>query len=1166
MVAWSLALSASPVPGTVVFDEPGNAVCYATATGDVRALRLYDGRDVVLARGFTDVRGVAFTTDGLGLFVAEPSAVLLVSRDGGLRAEARTVHTPAAELVALVNEPDAAGLLMLTTDGRLHRVDPASGDGTELSDAFDHPLAMTPGPEPGTVVVLEDASPGRRLRVLELGTGTARAPQPVADGTGAAVAAAATYPAVLTVDTGTGTSEIVGLGGQPPTAGPDFGTPVIGAARWHSVLVALTHETVEARDWGLPPSSIELRVPLAPAWLSGYLRCEAELSAAGLQPADVELTVEEGPDAGFVSAGLEPDQGDGVHRFVVGAARQPGEFTLACRRRSDGQVLATARFRVVAHWPDDDTGPGIALTGKQEVFVKGSWGGGAVGPQNLNTVPAPRLWRVLMVPLQLKGSRFTAPELTTSRAGWREVLVGGPPPAPPENVRAYYREASIFSDAGPGRGTDIDLVTGAVVDPVSVDIGWSDALEPKEKTDTWAGWNPKPSFWEECANAVSAALTDNGTGRTVLPMSDVVVFLVRTESSNAVAIGGKLFPAKYIWPQAWRAGFWWKTGLSTSFERMPVIFMPDTLPASMPADRRFSFVTATAHELGHTLGLEDLYNRGDYPAEIDARDVANLDLMSSDSALPHFSLPTKMRMGWIPPGWVRSFDFGANPAGGPVTLQAVGSIPPTGPTGGRLAGVEIRIQDKWNYYFEYRRTIAGGGRIGDQQLTATDGGPQLVVGTDVKPDGKAEPARPVVLRLAADADGEGPVLDAAGEDYEETDTTNIARLHDFRLVFDQFDPADPNSARVDVQYVRAHRPELRIAPAPGRGNWKSPDIDLRGPAGDNRVAKGLRHKIVARVHNAGSKQADNVRVSFEWLPFTVSPGTWSSLGAAPLQSVPPGGVVAFEMDWDVPAKLKVADIEVEHFCVKVTVDRYVDPLDPNQSEIVIHNNWAQSNFDTKALTHGSPAERRWSGLAVTNPVYSSALYFVVPEQDSEHVRSYIGHAWLRLARDGSRVVPVATETLAGDPVHGPAFALAFREGVFERPIRSSFNAFVAPPDPRRCTAPSVVWGAGLALRPGLRTWIDDVRRDGEAVRGPVRASEDGVPHAVDHGDVAVVLWFESTPGEQHVITGEVDDGAFVAVVPGHILGHLDEDRLWGEAIFLGTPRYAQCRSGPRPLS
>jgi hypothetical protein len=208
--------------------------------------------------------------------------------------------------------------------------------------------------------------------------------------------------------------------------------------------------------------------------------------------------------------------------------------------------------------------------------------------------------------------------------------------------------------------------------------------------------------------------------------------------------------------------------------------------------------------------------------------------------LPQASIANKMRLGWIDPSWIETFDFGKNPTGHAVTLHAAEALARTGPPAGRKAAIEVRIADGWNYYFEYRRTL--GGAMTDQQLATTAGGAQVVLGTDVRADGAAKPARPVILRLAVDADGNGPLLKAIGEDYEETDVTNPQRQHDFRLVFDQIDPADGNAAHVHVEYIAAHRPELQITPAPGRGDWKSPDIDLVGPGGITRSSRaaGIR--------------------------------------------------------------------------------------------------------------------------------------------------------------------------------------------------------------------------------------------------------------------------------------------------------------------------------------
>ena len=57
--------------------------------------------------------------------------------------------------------------------------------------------------------------------------------------------------------------------------------------------------------------------------MNGYARVDVDLAGQGLARTDVEFMVDEGPEAGFVSAGIEPDAANGVARIVVGAGVQP---------------------------------------------------------------------------------------------------------------------------------------------------------------------------------------------------------------------------------------------------------------------------------------------------------------------------------------------------------------------------------------------------------------------------------------------------------------------------------------------------------------------------------------------------------------------------------------------------------------------------------------------------------------------------------------------------------------------------------------------------------------------------------------------------------------------------------------------------------------------------
>ena len=114
------------------------------------------------------------------------------------------------------------------------------------------------------------------------------------------------------------------------------------------------------------------------------------------------------------------------------------------------------------------------------------------------------------------------------------------------------------------------------------------------------------------------------------------------------------------------------------------------------------------------MGCEDLYNYGDFPAEGDGARGQRLDLMAQDEPLRRTSpCPTACAWAGSTP-WIDVFDFGANPNGRAVTLQAAETLARNGPPPGRKAGIEIHVRDGWNYYFEYRRTQAG--QVGDQRL------------------------------------------------------------------------------------------------------------------------------------------------------------------------------------------------------------------------------------------------------------------------------------------------------------------------------------------------------------------------------------------------------------------------------------------------------------------
>ena len=1165
MAHWTFALGLEPVAGQATFREADNAVFLAGTAGELVSCRLLDGEVRVHGGGYVEPVAVLPATDGLGLWVVEAGGRILQAYRGEAAAAQAVLMADLGQPIRCARlRQDGSAILAVVGDGaatRLLSVAAPSGLDTLVAEEFaaaDAWVADMVLDDPGgRLVMLETGAGGSRLLVVDLVAATVEAaplPSP-ADASRLVLCGGR-----LIVAGADGALVHVGLDGQPIATGPDQNAPVRGLAAWGSLLLVVTDASLLAIEWALEPGLLRLPSP-APAFAGGgWIAALLGLDAAGLGRDDVELVVEEGPDAGSVSVAIEPAADDGLAPYRVLAGIRTGEFHLTALLKATGDVLGRGRFRVQAHWPSERSGPPVAITGEQGHYAFGNWGGGPPVAQNIKVLPAPENFRVAMVLVETRDRGF-APDTTALKDSWKERLVGT------NSVRSFYEEASLLATP-PGafvKGTTVTLVGDRVFGPIALPDGWGDYF--KDRETAWKGWLTKDDTRQAFATAFCEWLMDQGISDPVLRNTDAVVFLVRTASDQPATVGSKMLTAKFAWPSAYGAFFNYKTEFATSQRRIPLVIMPDDYPTGIPAGDRFPWGAALAHELGHNLGLEDLYDAKErFPAEVDARAVGAIDLMGNGWPHPTFSLPNRMRLGWVDPAWIERIDFASDPNGRSVMLQATSALARSALPAGRKAGIEVRIRDGWNYYFEYRRSVAG--QVGDQQLAASFGAGQLIAGLDVMSSGKPEASRPIIELVPNDPDGDGPVLIAAGRDFEDSDLTNPEGMHDFRLVFDQIDPVDPNAARVRIEYVRARRPELQITPAPGNGDWKSPDINIDGKLGANRIAKGLPHKVRIRVRNAGVRAATQVRVGVRLLPFTLaSGGSWQSLADPPRLDLGPGEQKEFVTDWDVPASVRIGDVEVEHFCIRADIDRYVDPTDPVASEIVVHNNWAQSNFDTNAVASGSPSDRIATVALVANGLDREATYLVDAVQDSRHFRVYLGHVWLRLQPGEARPVALAYETLAGDPQHGAAFAEEFGERGLRDIDRVSITSFILPAEEMACRSPRLWWGVNLALRAGWRTGIGRIARTGEVIRGMVESEAGGGRHGVGEGRVALALWLDGRFDTGHELTADLEpDGRFSIGLPGDLLALLEGGvPAEGEVLFLGTGRYATCRSGRQDL-
>lgn len=1172
MLQHTIPVGHALAPESLTFEEPGNAAWAATVGGELVTVRLLDGAVSQLGGGYRHPVGVVPMHDGLTVAIVERTGrIWLARRDQAARARAQLVADLPGSALAARRHPDTGKLLVLTTrrerggdaDPTIFAVDSAQGTVTEVASGLRYARTFVADDARRQLVVLTVTPSGaRKLSVVGLDDAAVTpVPGSIGDFDTIVLAPDASTPGVIGVSTDAtspGRLQLIHLDGTLG-ATMDPARPVVSMARWGSLLLLASGTDLIAVEWDLDGGTLPIDAPLGPLYVNGYARLAIALAPAGLALADVEFLVREGPEAGTVSGAIEPQAPDGTQPVVLLAGFRPGEYHLEARRRADGSVLATRRFRVTASWPDELVGPPVATVGPQQLWLM-SWGGAGAGPAYIK--PAPESIRVAIVLVSTNNRRWGDLE-AGAKSAWRDRLIG-----PGNSARRYYEEVSYRGTAGPpgsSPGTTVELLGNRILGPVDLQEGWGDLFEPKKGGGLDGGWMSKATGRQILASAISGWLADQPDGAQILELADAIVIVVRSASDGPIPIPSVAqIPTLYVWGHADRTNFWRKNATTFTEGPKPVTLMTDAYPAALPVAPILEHTLC--HELGHNIGLADLYDaNGHFPAEVNARTPRDADLMASSRPLPHFSIANRMRLGWVQPAWLRRFDFSASPTGGTVTLHAAERLTRDGPPAGRFAGIEVPLQDGWSYFFELRRTQAG--QIGDQQLNPLSASQPFVLGTDLRvPAG--EPARPPILKLPADADGDGPVLDTAGEDYEESDVTNPAVMHDFSLRVQTTGIPDADSAVVQVDYIGAHRPQLQIRPAPGRGNFKSPDIDVVGAFGAALpwVVKGAPNAIRITVHNRGTLAATQVQIHVRWLPFTLSAGPWQALPDPAPFDVPALGVTSLVVPWNVPASVKVGDVEANHFCVRVEIERFQDPAHPEREEIVVGDNWAQSNFDAVSVPFGSPSDRLRTAATLTNPLGREATYLLTTDQSGDGYRVYVGHAWLRLPPGETRPVELAYESLAGDPVLGAAF----EHGLERYASRANHVAVTSwlVPEGTECDTPLEWWGVSLDLRAGRRAWIDDVRRNGELVTGRVRASRNGSIIDVTHGDVHLAVWDREHPERTTVTQGSVQpDGTARVLLSNETLHAISTGaRIVGMLARPADAEFVAATSGLTPLA
>jgi M6 family metalloprotease-like protein len=923
--------------------------------------------------------------------------------------------------------------------------------------------------------------------------------------------------ALVVIDVSSGTlRRVPGCPGSPGMPALVGDTLVIAAG---SVVAAVAASAVR-------PDRVVLAPPAEPIYRGGYARVPVDLGSTGILFDDLEFTIVEGTEYAAVSPSRDETFDAARPHTMLLAGPHAGAFTLEARDGAGG-IVAQAPFAVTDEWTELD-GPPMAFTGANLLYASGgAWGSlfNGIWPFSFTYGPQAVSGTRRVALVFVNTSDATLPAGTA--ALYRDSLINGVTGADgvARSVRAFYREISYgqLDIAAAGEST------------VTLPKAWSEYTKQFSATDArFVTRN------ELIADAMWRA-QDDIDFRAV----DIAVFVVASPNGGQptmsdptrrftwpIASGGTYLLTKPAPPFA-LLYWWWKS--------LPWSVMPAEWEA---LDPRRVFQTLS-HELGHTIGMADLYN--------DARDIGSWDIMSNESQLPALSLPHRHVLGWIDQAWLRRYNFLVeNPVDEQLTLRAA-ELLGGGPPAGERAGLVVEVATGWRYYFEYRsrQNVVPGVDPGPTQV-ADQGLPldRRVLGTDVLAGSYSPPVvRKPIRLLGDDGDREGVAL-SPGQDYEELDATGNAT---FRL---DVLSADDDTARVRVRYqpVPAPQPpwpqgpDPSIRPWPGGGDWQSPDIRITNALNmGNAPWAEHDNTIIATVRNEGSATAAGVRVGFWVKDFTVSSaGPETFLGWA-TGDIGAGATRDFSVSWVPPARPSFFGLfALVHFCIVVRIAPQAG------GEVNPSNNVAQSNYTIMWTLAGSPFSRQRLPVRVANPYPDRPVDVSLhAEQQLDWYRTYLEHTSVRLGPGESRNVEVMVECVADEPAFRDAVP---RERLFRVPNIVTTIAAVREPE-SDVTEP--IGGATIevrAARAAELTQLDVSRRNAS---GRVRLVDDGSA-APRGGEVVVATRANAPGGEASHRTALGLDGAFAVDTPdfARVSGPLDIDLVYAgdEGIGPATAR------------
>ena len=787
-----------------------------------------------------------------------------------------------------------------------------------------------------------------------------------------------------------------------------------------------------------------------PIFVGSWTELGFDLGASGLSPDEVHFVVPAGLDVGFVSYARPEGSSRPVPLLVVGGKTGVHEVRLV--KNAGNTVLATAPFEITDHWRDSDTGPPGFYATNSRFGGDSGWGGGPGTPQNMSTKPHSGTWHSLILMVDTDTDRWPTDAATMGDnrdAILGHVSTGVEFDGDTRSARIYYEENSQFVENS--RGLTIGVRNDSVFGPVNLPNAWTDYFDQDDKGKWW-------SKGATLQTIISSAISDGIA--TTADFTDLDVLIVVIRSPDAAPADGD----RFVWPHAHPAEEF-LCGTNAMEDRRSFAWTYVPLDFDVHDGRQMH--TTLSHELGHTLGLPDLYSFDSYSQAVKDRVTGGWDMMGgSKNRLPHYTISNKMRMGWIPPAHLKLYNFqGSNAAAENVTLHAaeLGD-----PPAGRFKAIEIRLGDGWNYYVEYRAEQPD--QVSDNLITD-----QTVVITDVTSDSFVAPiARPPILFVVSDADGDGPLIQD-GADFEERDPGT-----QLDLKIEVVSTADDNAV-VNVSYGANGRPEPGIRPWQGDPNWQSPDIEVRNDRADadpgtyfNVPWLGHENKIIAKIKNSGDLLAKGVVVDFFVTEYTSGDGPLVPLGSDS-RDVGPGATIEFSCPWNPSSD------EGRHYCVIVRLPLYKDPGNPAVTEQNIFDNEARSNYTQFISASASPSTRVGASVLLANPFKHSTLVFANVKKTHPQHRVFIDHQWLRVPGLGQRPIRVWDEAMLGTPEWDLVATKDEKRRptmLWKVPNRLGVSGWARRPFDADCGARTLTGGVGLRIDAGraTRTQLREAKR------------------------------------------------------------------------------------------